>query len=58
MIEKGSSTGVQWGGAWCKRVRQSVLALCCFLHWLCVYAEGWRREMALASSFVPGELSA
>ena len=30
---------------------------CTASHWLCVYAEGWWREMVPVSSFVPTEVS-
>ena len=41
------------GGTKHKQVRHLVLALCCLLK--LVHAEGWDREMAPASSYVPVE---
>ena len=51
LTEKRSpvSTG---GGTWCKEVRQPVWCCASSCRWLCVYAEGQRREMAPDSSFV------
>ena len=39
MIQKGSSTGAQGIGAWCKHIRQPVSALCCFLKVAVIYAK-------------------
>ena len=56
MTGKGILARAQQGGSRCKLVRQSVLALVCFLHVDLCYAEGWGREMAPASLFLPRDL--
>lgn len=48
MTEKGSPTRMQGVGAWYKQVRQPASVLCCSIK---------EREMVLASSFVPKEVS-
>lgn len=57
MTERGSPARVQGVGLGVSRSASQCQLPAASLWWLCAYAEGWRREMALASFFVPGEVS-